>query len=153
MKIIHAGHIMLWKGQVIRHPTVLETAILAGTSPLNLYFKHGQTDANSLENWNARSTRSRRKRNSEAGWLAGWLAVLFLDVRQDADAVGGARTRSRATHEDDGLVRLEQVVLVAEAHRVLQSVVDVLLPLRRLRLWPKTTHTTLELRFRWPTRT
>ena len=58
----------------------------------------------------------------------------FLDVRQNANAVGGARTRARTTHEDDGLVRLEKFVFVTEAHRELKSIVDVLFPLRRLRL-------------------
>ena len=65
---------------------------------------------------------------------------LLLDVGQDADAVGGARSGTRAADEDDGLVRLEQIVLVAETHRELQPVVNVLLPLRRLRLCTRPTH-------------
>jgi len=58
----------------------------------------------------------------------------LLDVGQNADAVGGPGTRAGATHEDDGLVRFQQFVLVSEAHRKLQPVVDVLFPLGCLRL-------------------
>ena len=64
--------------------------------------------------------------------LRGFLSS--LDVRQNTDAVGGARTGTRAAHEDDGLMRLEDTMFVTEPHRILKSIVYVLFPLRRLRL-------------------
>jgi len=63
----------------------------------------------------------------------GWLS--FLDVGQDADAVGGAGAGAWAAHEHDRLVRLENLAFVGETHRELETIVYVLLPLRRLRLW------------------
>ena len=66
----------------------------------------------------------------------------LLDVGEDTDAVGGPRSGAGAADEDDGLVRFENFVFVAETHRELQPVVYVLLPLRRLRLYNKQTTNT-----------
>jgi len=62
----------------------------------------------------------------------------FLNVWQDANAVGGAWARPGATHEDDRLVRFQQFVFVTEAHRELQPVVNILLPLGRFRFYNTT---------------